>query len=101
MIVLRTELPEGCICCVAGTEGSPAKWSCGVCTAIDRERLLLLTLLPPLGSDIGDLLVGASSAPPTAFVAGVGFPPPALLSGGHDALLLEGRRWWEGRQLMH
>jgi hypothetical protein len=38
-----------------------------------------------------------SAATAVSLEAGAGLPPLALFSGGHDALLLECRRWWGWR----
>jgi len=106
-------------CCTPGTDGSigyccAATFSFGLpersgnaAPAIRRLGTLLVLLLffcilshfgfDAPSSALGPLVALSAVVTAAAFAAGAGL----LLSGGHDVLLLDGRRWWDGRVARH
>lgn len=108
-------LPFSCKCCMPGTAGKPANWSicsrlllirspsdaCSLFSVLSDACTLLFSFLFVRLTGCAGADAGACDASPeaaaAAFAAGAGL----LLSGGHDALLEEGRRWWPGLAAKH
>jgi len=112
-------LPVSFRCCTPGTEGSIGYCCAGTFSFGLPERsgtegpairrlgtllvlLLFLCILSHFGFDspssaVDPLVALSAAVAAAAFAAGAGL----LLSGGHDVLLLDGRRWWDGRVTRH